>query len=342
MIVDATLFKIFRAYSSLAPPKSLCIPSHVLFTELQEFFISTLLLNPHFHQYPPSVQYQKGFWKWAILAMENLLSEDEEIDSRLYHHYLATYEVHNQLPQSYVTYYWTPPSMNQSGSVNLDDLIRLTLLESRTVTESGTTGLRTWRASFVLADYLLNNREFVQGKRILELGSGIGFLGTIVATIQLQNPVPGSSLYLTDVDEQVLSRCQSNVALPCNASNLHPCIHFRALDWAMSMDNPAICQGFLAESDADVILGADIVFDPTLIPALIGMLRLYLSAPKRAFIAVTVRNVDTFALFINSVKDVNLAIDEIELLYQHVPFVELIDVDANNPVRVFQIMSRIS
>jgi len=31
---------------------------------------------------------------------------------------------------------------------------KITLLESRTTIESGTTGLRTWLASFVLAQYL--------------------------------------------------------------------------------------------------------------------------------------------------------------------------------------------
>lgn len=34
---------------------------------------------------------------------------------------------------------------------------RITLLESRMLTEAGTTGLRTWHASFVLADWLLAN-----------------------------------------------------------------------------------------------------------------------------------------------------------------------------------------
>ena len=33
----------------------------------------------------------------------------------------------------------------------------VTLFESRTTIESGTTGLRTWRASFVLAQFLIQN-----------------------------------------------------------------------------------------------------------------------------------------------------------------------------------------
>ena len=33
----------------------------------------------------------------------------------------------------------------------------VTLFESRTTIESGTTGLRTWRAGFVLAQFLIQN-----------------------------------------------------------------------------------------------------------------------------------------------------------------------------------------
>lgn len=103
--IDIALFKILRGYSSLAPPKSLCVPSNYSFTYIHDFFLSILLLSPHLHQYPPSWQYQRAFWKWAIQMMEALLPEvcrtasrvklvltvgqDEEIDSRFYDHYLS-------------------------------------------------------------------------------------------------------------------------------------------------------------------------------------------------------------------------------------------------------------
>ena len=194
--INVALFRILRGYSSLAPPKSLSIPSHLSFAEIHDFLLSTLLLNSHLHQYPPSRQYQKSFWKWAIQILEDLLSEvgristrvklalvarqDEEIDSRFYDHYLSvchscdsqvgpmialhrtcTQEARNESlsfanvspSQSYITYYWTP----SNGNVNMESLLRLTLFESRMTIECGTTGLRTWKASFILADYLLNN-----------------------------------------------------------------------------------------------------------------------------------------------------------------------------------------
>lgn len=49
-------------------------------------------------------------------------------------------------PPSYITYFY---SSNPRKSI--------TLMESRTTIEAGTTGLRTWDASFLLADWLLEN-----------------------------------------------------------------------------------------------------------------------------------------------------------------------------------------
>jgi hypothetical protein len=56
-----------------------------------------------------------------------------------------------------------------------------------------------------------------------------------------------------------------------------------------------------------MLMLANEVFDPSFVPSLVGMLKLCLITeavkdPKMALIALTVRNVDTLALFINTVK----------------------------------------
>ena len=81
--IDVALFWILRGYSSLAPPKSLSIPSHLSFAEIHDFLLSILLLSSHLHQYPPSRQYQKAFWKWAIQILEDLLPEVGTIPTRV-------------------------------------------------------------------------------------------------------------------------------------------------------------------------------------------------------------------------------------------------------------------
>jgi methylase of polypeptide subunit release factors len=55
-------------------------------------------------------------------------------------------------------------------------------------------------------------------KSVLELGSGTGFLGLIVADIQVSGGggTGHPALCLTDVNDDVLRRCHENTQLPCS------------------------------------------------------------------------------------------------------------------------------
>lgn len=55
-------------------------------------------------------------------------------------------------------------------------------------------------------------------KSVLELGSGAGFLGLMVADIQVSSGEVTEllALHLTDVNEDVLRRCHENTQLPCS------------------------------------------------------------------------------------------------------------------------------
>ncbi|GBE77547.1 Protein-lysine N-methyltransferase EFM3 [Sparassis crispa] len=301
-------------------------PSNSPFTEVHGFFLECVLLNLHLRRYPPARQYQYSFWKWAIRHLEELVvGEDAEIDPRIYSHLISV------MPQSipgnigfpppsetYATYFWKSEGIPH-GATALD---RVTVLESRTVIESGTTGLRTWLASYVLAHYLILHRALVQGRRVLELGSGTGLLGLVIAALQ-QHPgqrelAPPSTLWLTDVNSAVLQRCQDNIRLPCNSSSRHPNLKCRLLDWTDAVDpltRPSV-QTSLAEMDLDVVAGADLVYDPSIIPALLETLHLALEsrstpppAPQSravAFVALTVRNKETFARFSRAAGDMFL------------------------------------
>lgn len=200
--------------------------------------------------------------------------------------------------------------------------------------------------------------DLVVGKTILELGSGTGFLGIIVASLQVllspQEQIHKSRLWLTDVNDQVLQRCSVNINLLCSESDLdslqflhsltcisfridissrHPKLHVRPLDWSDALDPPLESRlvDFLGETEAELVLGADIVcsyimstvvpplgpdaiwkvYHPDLIPALLGTLKLALntttsetgsesSKPKGALLALTVRNEETMQSFLGA------------------------------------------
>ena len=62
--------------------------------------------------------------------------------------------------------------------------------------------------------------DVVKNHEVLELGSGAGFLGLIIATLQMDGLAPTcsscSTLVLSDGSPEVLFRCQQNFRLPCS------------------------------------------------------------------------------------------------------------------------------
>ena len=64
---------------------------------------------------------------------------------------------------------------------------------------------------------MLRISELVIGQRVLEFGAGTGFLGIVVAALQLLAHESGcGAVYMTDISEFVLQRCHQNVRLPCS------------------------------------------------------------------------------------------------------------------------------
>ncbi|KAG5732137.1 Protein FAM86B1 [Termitomyces sp. T112] len=349
------------------PLRGVTFPDHLGFSVVHDFLLENILSNPHFLQYSPSEQYQLTFWKWAIRNLENMTkNEDVEIDPQIYEHYLTLLPSSGLAPgtmrdqvcprdltfqkppsPSYITHYWRPKADASpiEECISLDSFETVTLLESRTTIESGTTGMRTWLASFVLCEFFTRNLDLIRGKRILELGAGIGFLGTILVRLQqvFSIETPDHAIWLTDVNENVLKRCQENLQMPCNMTSTSD-INYRFLDWSHALDNDRIAplKSLLTdEIDASLIVGADIIFDPSLIPALTAVLRLALQpghkrSPKVAIIAATVRNEDTLAQFVGTVQRDSLHIKELPLVTQDASFIQDVNKDVEN-VKIFLI-----
>ncbi|KAF7347386.1 Protein-lysine N-methyltransferase EFM3 [Mycena venus] len=363
-VIHINLFQILRGYASLVPPNRLQFPSHLQAQVTHDFLVDHILLNAHFQNYPPSTDYQKSFWKWVIPHLEKKLESDSEIevDSRIYELYLELLNASTgpgligQAPpsQSYVTHFWSLDSKNNGipNSVDLDEYQTTTLLESRTMIESGTTGLRTWLASFILAQYLILNPVLVRRKRTLELGAGVGFLGCVVASLQLLDRSSDAeslgALWMSDINDSVLSRCCNNVQLPCNLSCSHPNVSCCFLDWSAALDPDGVApltSLLNDEIDADLILGADIVFDPDLIPPLVALLRLALqptSRPRSALIALTIRNPTTMQKFVDAVQG-DLVLEKLDFQMQDRVFMESVEDrgDANSGVNIFRIISKL-
>jgi len=98
----------------------------------------------------------------------------------------------------------------------------------------------------------------------------------------------------------------------------------------------------LDEIDPDIILGADIMYDPSLIPAVMGVLKITLQAKrglKSALIALTVRNDDTIDLLLHHATERCLNVVELPIDFDRTMFSESVDSrGGHGNVKIFRIL----
>lgn len=121
---------------------------------------------------------------------------------------------------------------------------------------------KVWEASFVLAHFLAR-QPVVAGRRILEIGAGIGVVGIYAALC-------GHDVTITDNNDDALLFARANALL-----NGCPQVPVRNLDWR----TPAQSRPF------DMIVGADVVYDKSSYGDLINFLREVLAPEGMVFLA---------------------------------------------------------
>ena len=141
------------------------------------------------------------------------------------------------------------------------------------------TGTMIWECGIVLAGYLMHSltAEQLRGKRVLELGAGAGVAGLAASAL-------GAHAVLTDLEPVArLLRCNvglnREVLLAAGGS-----AEVVPLDWndAAPHGTTATLPEGLAEGRFDLVLGADLVFQPDgrQLPALVALLRRLLAPPN--------------------------------------------------------------
>ena len=149
--------------------------------------------------------------------------------------------------KSYVTY---------TAPIHGPDAAQVTLLEAPSLlASSGTTGFRTWEAALFLGAYLSspNGNHLVAGKRVLELGTGTGFLSILVA-----KHLGAHYVLATDGSQEVVSDVKSNILL--NDLEGRELIQTAILQWGHTLiGGVADCRE--DKRSYDVVLGADVVSD---------------------------------------------------------------------------------
>lgn len=229
--------------------------------------------------------------------------------------------------QSYVTYTLSslPPISSTSTSL-ASQTPTITILESASLLSgSGTTGLRTWEAALHLSTYISLNPQLISNKTILELGCGTGFISILCAkhlsakhvlatdgspeTLTLMN----TSLFLnnlTDTITPTLSQDTTSKTSMCELTWGHmlPTGEFETFPEFLSSKCPPSNPTPTNESSQtplDLILAADVIYSPVVIPSLIATLEdLFDLYPQvEVLISSTVRNAETYAIFVEMCKN---------------------------------------
>ncbi|CAN6326652.1 unnamed protein product [Urochloa humidicola] len=186
----------------------------------------------------------------------------------------------------------------------------------------GDTGCCLWPSSLFLSEFILSYPKIFSTKCCFELGSGVGLVGICL------NYVDASKVILTDGDTSALANMKENMEL----NNL--CIEQEDSEVLKEGKNKVECKYLsweeVSESDLkgyqpDIILCADIMYDPVCVPHLVRVLSMLLRRDGRqgetngksgdevetegpvAYIATVVRNAETFNCFAKSAADAKLS-----------------------------------
>ncbi|XP_074552148.1 protein-lysine N-methyltransferase EEF2KMT isoform X2 [Halichoeres trimaculatus] len=167
----------------------------------------------------------------------------------------------------------------------------VSLLENIALISEGTTGLVTWEAALYLAEWALDHQQTFTGRTILELGSGVGLTGITICRSCSPN-----RFVFSDCHPSVLQKLQNNVELNSLTKRETPEVSVEELDWR------AVTQEKIEQIGADVVIAADVVYDPDVVETLVELLSKILKCSSHTvlpevLICSTIRNQTTYSGF---------------------------------------------
>ncbi|KAM9305563.1 protein-lysine N-methyltransferase EEF2KMT [Gastrophryne carolinensis] len=248
-------------------------------------------------KYPSSLQYRRLFLLELIKKQES--TGDEPLDDL----YSALAEVLNS-EETTVCYksYLFP-----SG-------ITVTLQENSAIISEGTTGLVTWDAALILAEWAFENVDLFKNRTILEFGSGIGLTGLAIC----KGCFPKRYTF-SDFHQKVLQQLRENIqlngfVLGAEQDKLVKTEIVKDLDTPQllvkNLDWESITEEHLSQLESDVVIASDVVYDPEIVSSFTNVLHTILQKNDEKgpdiFVASTIRNLETHALFQAKLEDAGL------------------------------------
>ncbi|XP_031788230.1 protein-lysine N-methyltransferase EEF2KMT [Nasonia vitripennis] len=263
-------------------------------------------------KYPIKQSYKKAFLKTFINKLEQ---SGIEIDDDVYNTYCETIAC----PDEQASMHFRHFLLSNEGDSGI-----LSIKESTNIISEGTTGLCSWKAAYHLAEWCITNKQEIEGKKVLELGSGVGLTGLTVVNFSAPK-----MYYFSDCHPTVLKTLEENVRL-----NLLRKDNERSWKEVLSNDRiefkkvttdkdkevkvkvinlkwEEIDESKAEQVGIDVVIAADVLYDNSTFDALArGLKHLIRKAVNYAIIAATVRNESTLLDFLNILDKYDLAYEE--------------------------------
>ncbi|KIK68003.1 hypothetical protein GYMLUDRAFT_155323 [Collybiopsis luxurians FD-317 M1] len=140
-------------------------------------------------------------------------------------------------------------------------------------------GAQTWGGACVLADEIADTPEAFfpadeAGKvvHVLELGAGTGLVSLVIGKVAILNNIK-MDVIATDYHSSVLDNLKANIRANFSAPTPSLTISSQFLDWSVSTSE-------LAGSPFDLILGADIIYEPLHASWISSVLETHLRKPE--------------------------------------------------------------
>lgn len=315
--LQSDLARLRRQYFQLVDPTALRWPDALVLktSSVQLWLFENLFDTTNITSAPPE-RYRLRVLKPLISKLEKAIDDPEEDEisddlmgalSELLSSTLPSESASVQQKAS-VTYTF----VSDSGTNSTSNDKSVTLLESRSViSSSGTTGLRTWEAALLLGSFLVSEqgRSIILGKNILELGAGTGMISILCA-----KHLGASGVVATDGDEAVVDAITVNTFLNgLDTGESSVPVRTAALRWGWPVDAPSFAEDY-GMGIPDVVLGADVTYDRSVIPSLVASLREFfeLNAGLQVLIAATIRNEQTFDTFQNTCRRNGFCLELVE------------------------------
>ncbi|KAI4287120.1 MAG: hypothetical protein L6R35_003624 [Caloplaca aegaea] len=287
-----------RKYLQMIDPLELTYPSgEVIKSSAAQSWLVDNLFDRSRWQRLPTARYSYRVMKALIHILTVAISDTEEdgISDKLMYHFtkeLVTSQkgdLASAQEKCPVTY--SAPRFDVAQTVTIFETPHL-------LASGGDTGHRTWPAALYLASYLCRGgKDYIENRSILELGAGLGFLSIFCA-----RHLGAKHVLMTDGSDAVMALAQENV----KENGVGQVVKTAILRWGESCVDDIIPQeqNGTDSTQYDVVLAADILYDPKDFPALISTLeQLFRRWPHlEVLVSTAVRTESTFKSFVDACR----------------------------------------